>query len=1404
MHQLTDICEAASPAAGRLEQDDATHSHDTQRLRRRAARKSFSGFSSGFRHGVHELANVARRLSTKIGSKHHHSHGQHAQDCAAAASSDNNELRWAASAASSRKLKTSPSAPSLAVAASLEDLAAPFVGFVGSSASTTQPTPSQAVIHREANMRHIDGLPATAIMHNDDAYVGSTTEAQPTLALSRVQLSRLAAPVTPLTASTSASERSHGSRLGKDAWAQDCESAIDVSSDAERAGDASDELMSGWTSRSRSRTDEVVRRDFVTHLPVEVSVHVFSFLDAESLKNAELVSRAWYAQASSRHVWRDVFRRHHDYHAQMQKRLARRSTLSQTTALGLGCTRYNQDWKKMYAVRSALDARWREGKAAAIYLHGHTDSVYCVQFDENKIITGSRDRTIRVWNARYPWNCLKIIGSPDALQTNATLTAGQQHNGNAHLNAAANHNQNGGNNNNQTAANDNNTTNAINPATIPPPTTVVVNPSTAPGGKTPFMSLSPPSMHVDSNADLAVPSRPGDFFHNASILCLQYDDEIMVSGSSDATCIVWDMKDNYRPIRRLHGHSAGVLDVCFDDRYIISCSKDTMICVWDRRTGALIKKLMGHHGPVNAVQLRGDCVVSASGDGVAKLWNISSGTCIKEFTSRNRGLACVEFSENARYILAGGNDQVIYEFDANSGELLREMHGHTTLVRSLHLDSVNRRIVSGSYDMSVKVFDAETGELRTNLPNWTTSWILSAKSDYRRIVATSQDARAVIMDFGYQATAPVRPGQDNPGPTRPWADQYPPLNLSELAVHHKKVSDVQRWLSDAFQGRHQQKVLVLRGPAGSGKTMTVTLLAKLMGFELVEWRQPAVSEGSSASSLSLSAQFDEFLNRGEQFGALTLAEGSQSPDGGDVDAHVEAAKHDRRALLIEEFPALLGPASIGLQSFRAAVQKYLAAATTPSSPPVIMVVSEAMLNSAGGPHGSFSAFRLLGPEICSHPGLAFIDFNPVAPTFLSKAFTLVLKKHAQRTRRRCDLRPAAIKHFTGTGDIRSAISAVEFYCLQGEHASRPTGSAAPPRSRARSARPTTTHEPLQVVTQREASLGLFHATSKVVHNKRDAPADAADPMLVLPAPPPHLSQHARPLVSQVETESLMNDTGTDASTFLASLHENFPLSCSGAAFCAHFDDCMEYLSQADLLASDSYSSLRGSRAGTGSARSSVLQGYSGEGSDLLRQDEISFHVGVRGLLFALPCPVKRTQGGAGSSRAGCGFAADAHKMYYPTSAQLWRRTEEMEGLLDHWVAKLARHQAAEIASAKSARPWQSQRPATAISAPPNPTTAPPRCLQTRDDVLLERLPYLRRITRDEGERRSLDRVTQYRGIGSRWSQLPDVPEAGPDERGMRSGYTQPAADGSVAHAPPSEAMEQLILSDDDIEDDDDD
>lgn len=266
-----------------------------------------------------------------------------------------------------------------------------------------------------------------------------------------------------------------------------------------------------------------------------------------------------------------------------------------------------------------------------------------------------------------------------------------------------------------------------------------------PTGQPTHYALFPDNQLINPSVPVTV-SFP--MHHNASILCLQYDDDILVTGSSDSTCIVYSVRSGYRPFRRLQHHTAAVLDLAFDDKHIVTCSKDCSICVWDRATGALIKQLNGHTGPVNAVQLRGNTLVSCSGDFTVKLWNIDSGKVIREFTGHTRGLACSQFSEDGRYVASAGSDKVIRIWDANTGECLREIQAHESLVRSLHIDSVSGRLISGSYDTDIKVFDMDTGEQQLDFPGWHASWVLSAKSDYRRIVSTGQDAKILIMDFG--------------------------------------------------------------------------------------------------------------------------------------------------------------------------------------------------------------------------------------------------------------------------------------------------------------------------------------------------------------------------------------------------------------------------------------------------------------------------------------------------------------------------------------------------------------------------------------------------------------------------------------------------------------------------------
>ncbi|KAL2886507.1 putative WD repeat-containing protein all2124 [Ceratocystis lukuohia] len=425
--------------------------------------------------------------------------------------------------------------------------------------------------------------------------------------------------------------------------------------------------------------------DFIAELPVELVLEILGLLEVEDLDITSAVSRTWRIATQNRHVWRETFMRN------ASKTFASTGPVQPGTSRGIPYISPNTDWEKIAKARAQLDANWKAGAPnSTVVLNGHSDSIYCLQSDEDKIITGSRDRTIRVWDIRT-YKCIMVIGPPAVLSGPGV-----------HFNE------------------DGEVAHFVN-------------------------DIYDKSVIQSSMPNLV--SYP--IYHDASILCLQYDDDVLITGSSDSHCIVHDAKNNYQPIMRLQHHSSAVLDLTFDDKHIVTCSKDTTICVLDRKTGSLLHRLHGHTGPVNAVQMRGNSIVSCSGDFRVKLWNIQEGRCVREFKGHTKGLACSQFSEDGRFVASAGNDKIIRVWDANTGACLHEFPGHTSLVRSLHLDSVSGRLISGSYDADVRVFDVATGKQLFVFEGMHESWVLSTRSDYRRLITTSQDKKILIMDFGY-------------------------------------------------------------------------------------------------------------------------------------------------------------------------------------------------------------------------------------------------------------------------------------------------------------------------------------------------------------------------------------------------------------------------------------------------------------------------------------------------------------------------------------------------------------------------------------------------------------------------------------------------------------------------------
>ena len=673
----------------------------------------------------------------------------------------------------------------------------------------------------------------------------------------------------------------------------------------------------------------------------------------------------------------------------------------------------------------------------------------------------------------------------------------------------------------------------------------------------------------------------------------------------------------------------------------------------------------------------------------------------------------------------------------------------------------------------------------------------------------------------------------------PWADRYGPTTLDELMVHKKKITDVQSWLQGRTNGRNNQKLLVLKGPAGSGKTTTVSLLAKAMGVQLVSWYNPTVSELGPNNSIS--AQFDEFLNRGGQFGSLAFAEDARNQS----DSHPDTSS---QVLVIEEFPAAMTRSSNALQSFRSVILRFLARARPASTmalrgqpslddtgPLVIMIISETLLSSSTALSDSFTAHRLLGPEILNHPYVTAMDFNPVAATFMTKALDIVVKKEARDSRRKRTPGPGVIAKLAEIGDIRSAVNSLEFLCLRGGDGSEWSGTVAAKvkrTSKDNAVLTETEKNSLALVSQRESTLDMFHAAGKIVYNKREDPRVLDTRAEPPPKPPDHLMHLYTPKVSQVDIEALLNETGTDIQTFISTIHENYVLSCNGDAFEDSFEGCSEILSISDVLNPESRPNRRGNSP---NPNAGIIQSNFHSGSsDTLRQDEISFNVGTRGLLFNLPFPVNR----AGASLPG-GKRGDVYKMFYPASLRLWKPIEEMQGLLELFVHGdgTSSHVSKDISTAEGTEggvaSWRSRSLAVSASDPKikrepvdhlmipshedeDEDGPPTNTIHAKDVLTLELLPFMTRIfSARKKDTLTLEKITKFQPtsyLSTGGESLEDDDELASAGGGVGAtlSFGRPAGTGSGARdtarsAPknedPAAEMEKMYIEEDDIEDD---
>ncbi|KAI0762606.1 WD40 repeat-like protein [Fomes fomentarius] len=130
----------------------------------------------------------------------------------------------------------------------------------------------------------------------------------------------------------------------------------------------------------------------------------------------------------------------------------------------------------------------------------------------------------------------------------------------------------------------------------------------------------------------------------------------LVSGSGDGAVRMWDMRTG-QPHRTLLGHTAPVTSLQFDELHIISGSLDKSIRIWDVRTGGIFETLKYDHA-VTALQFDTRKIVAATGENGVKIYNRTSMQHSTLMTNgHTRPVERLRYMD--RYMVSGGRDSVV-------------------------------------------------------------------------------------------------------------------------------------------------------------------------------------------------------------------------------------------------------------------------------------------------------------------------------------------------------------------------------------------------------------------------------------------------------------------------------------------------------------------------------------------------------------------------------------------------------------------------------------------------------------------------------------------------------------------------------------------------------------------------
>ncbi|MCO5590562.1 hypothetical protein L7F22_044533 [Adiantum nelumboides] len=206
----------------------------------------------------------------------------------------------------------------------------------------------------------------------------------------------------------------------------------------------------------------------------------------------------------------------------------------------------------------------------------------------------------------------------------------------------------------------------------------------------------------------------------SAILCLDYDYDtrVLAAAGMDGVCNIWDTQAT-KQRHKLLGHSKWIRCLRMAGDTVVTGSDDWTVRVWSLSTGICDSVLTCHCGAITSVEYcaADKGIVTGSAEGIVRIWERDEGTlrCTKNVGIHSASVLSLRIGERWLAIGAADNSMSLFqrsEQKAGGGnraagwQLFRTPQRMATVVRCVASDPEKGRICSGARNGLVRLWDA--------------------------------------------------------------------------------------------------------------------------------------------------------------------------------------------------------------------------------------------------------------------------------------------------------------------------------------------------------------------------------------------------------------------------------------------------------------------------------------------------------------------------------------------------------------------------------------------------------------------------------------------------------------------------------------------------------------------------